>query len=432
MIRRRAREMDTDELREILLEDIIWPDETDITEDQIRDMALSLMVHGQIQPIVVTGPDEDGKYRGVVGRLRYEGMKERWKDEPEGKTILARVRRFRDELELRMWQLAENLHRRQLPAMQKARQLKALYDLIRKERGEKATVQTLAEAIEDMTGEKESMKTVQHYLSLTRLEPEVQEILTREKWPLRWGLELLRIKTPKSQVEAARKIQKRTDLFSSSEDVKWHVGEVLAEERRKRRDEQLKKKAERLRRETGKKVYVDRLLSWKDREKFHDWWGEPPEECKGCDRTGILLEANFHERLICLNPECWNKKLEEKRELEEREERAREKRQAAECRRIWDVEEYDERHYRLVVLGLIDQMDLADILGMDRWRPEDIEKAVENASTLNTRECIDILVKKAAEKVLLEPWWGAYSAQGKIKKWVIETFNLNQETWVEA
>jgi len=227
-------------------------------------MALSLMVHGQIEPIVVTGPDENGKYRGVVGRLRYEGMKKRWENEPEGKTILARVHKFEDELEIKMWQLAENLHRRQLPPMQKAKQLKALHDLIRKEAGEEATIQTLAAAIEDMTGEKESVKTVQHYLSLTKLQPEVQEILTRENAPLRHGLELLRVKNPEKQVDLARRAAEEGWSLS---DLKWKVDEVTAEERRKRRDEQLKKKAEELEKETGKKVYVDRLISWEERER---------------------------------------------------------------------------------------------------------------------------------------------------------------------
>jgi ParB family chromosome partitioning protein len=72
-------------------------------------MASSLRLHKQIEPIVVKPPDEDGKYEGVIGRLRYEGAKH-----AHLKTILARVRHFKSLREVREWQLVENLHRRQL------------------------------------------------------------------------------------------------------------------------------------------------------------------------------------------------------------------------------------------------------------------------------------------------------------------------------
>jgi len=44
----------TDELKEIPLENILWPDPTDVTEQQIKDMAASLETHSLIEPIVVT------------------------------------------------------------------------------------------------------------------------------------------------------------------------------------------------------------------------------------------------------------------------------------------------------------------------------------------------------------------------------------------
>jgi len=229
---------ETDEVKKIPLEDIYWTDETDITKEQIHDMAMSFVTHGQIEPIIVT-PDGKGKYRGVCGRLRYEAMKYRWRNDPKGKTILARIHHFEDEAEIKAWQLAENLHRRELPAMQKARLYRELYDLMKQKEEDEVTMELLAVDMEKLTGEEVSAKTIQHYISLTKLQPEVQEILTREKWPLRWGLELARIKDPKKQVEAAKKIVSDQEEYDSLVDVKWYVDGILSEERRKKRNEQL-------------------------------------------------------------------------------------------------------------------------------------------------------------------------------------------------
>jgi len=422
----------TDELREISLEDIFWSDPTDITEQQIKDMATSLETHSLIEPIVVT-PSENGKYRGVCGRLRYEGMKRL-----DRKTILARIHRFESELEIRMWQLAENLHRRQIPAMQRAKQLKDLYDLLKKKSSKEATIQTLARSLEDVTGEKENMKTVQHYLSLTKLQPDVQEILTREKWPLRWGLELARIKDPETQVETAKKILKETkdEIFpiKSVEQVKDVVDEALREERQQKRNEHLKKKAEQLEKETGKKVYVDRLTSWEEREKFHQWWDEIPQECLNCEKTGILLESNFHQETICLDPSCWDRKQKEQRKRKRKELKEREKALADERRKIWDVHVFDANHWRLAVIGLIDNWDLKKLLGLKKdewaaWGGHADEELLKKIQELSAEECKRLLVRHATENILTGPqrWMG----DGAAKIWAVETFHLKREVFLD-
>jgi len=148
-----------DEVKEIPLEKIYWTDDTDITEDQIHDLAMSFVRFGQIEPIVVTGPDENGNYRGICGRLRYEAMKYRWRNDPEGKTILARIHKFEDEAEIKEWQLAENLHRRELPAMQKAKLYRELYDLMKQKKEDEVTLELLAIDMEKLTGEEVSAKT---------------------------------------------------------------------------------------------------------------------------------------------------------------------------------------------------------------------------------------------------------------------------------
>ncbi|MFQ5763183.1 MAG: ParB N-terminal domain-containing protein [Candidatus Bathyarchaeia archaeon] len=86
----------TDELKEILLETVYWQEPTDITQEQIKNMALSLSRHDLIQPIVVAERTEKG-YRGVIGRLRYEGHMHL-----EADKILARIHKFKNETEVGM------------------------------------------------------------------------------------------------------------------------------------------------------------------------------------------------------------------------------------------------------------------------------------------------------------------------------------------
>jgi len=432
--------VEAEEVKDLPLELIYWPDPTDITEDQIKNMALSLTVHGQIEPIVVCSRDEKG-YRGVIGRLRYDGMKYRWRNQPEGKAIQARIRKFESEIEVKMWQLAENLHRREISAMQRARQLKNLHDILRKETGEDATIQTLAATIEDITGNKESVKTIQHYLSLTKLEPKTQEILTGEKMPLRYGLEILKIKTPEKQVEVAKEVSERSKpdyqgvwQIRNVEAVKEYVESVTVDERRERQDEKLRKKAEELRSE-GKIVYVADELSWEDKQKklrsFQFTLTPMPGECKDCPKLGIELERNFHQEPVCTSPGCYEKKYKEKV--------AREKREQEETTREWREEkakvcetEPDIRHWRLALFGLIGNWDLKNLLHMSgkEWIPgrDSMEKAVlEKVQTLNEEECKKLLIHYAVDKVLTGPqrWTG----ENPVKIWAVKEFGLKQEVF---
>jgi ParB family chromosome partitioning protein len=258
--------MSVDLQAEIPLENVYWTGPTDITEQQIKNMAASILIHSLIEPIIVCPHDEKGQYRGVIGRLRYEAMKYRWRGEPEGKTILARVHRFKDESEILMWQLAENLHRREVTAMLKAKQYRALYDFLREKYGEEATLGTLVTAIEESTGNPESVKTVQHYLSLTKLELKTQEVLTSEKLPLRAGLELLRIEDPKRQVKAAEEIQKMPEKDRTVLDIKWRVETYITDQQRDKQRKRLNKKAEELRKK-GKIVVIEAPLQRHELER---------------------------------------------------------------------------------------------------------------------------------------------------------------------
>ncbi|MFQ6076040.1 MAG: ParB/RepB/Spo0J family partition protein [Candidatus Bathyarchaeia archaeon] len=221
-----AEDVAGDQYLELPLEIIYWKDpiRKDILEKDVNDLAMSFTCHGQIEPIVVTGPDEEGKYEGICGRMRYEAMKRL-----RGRPILARVRKFESEREKREWQLAENLHRRELTEIQRDEAIKELYELERErfpDAEEKHIVSTLAKRIEDLTGEKPAERSVRKRLQIaSELPKEVKNAVTGDRhFGLRHAEQLLRLKDfPEKQLELAREcvekamtvqaLKKRVDDF---------------------------------------------------------------------------------------------------------------------------------------------------------------------------------------------------------------------------
>lgn len=420
----------TDETREVPLEAIYWLGPTDVTKKQISDMAASLLVQGQIEPIVVNVRDEKG-YRGVIGRLRYEGMKDRWKAEPAGKTILTRIHGFADDVEIQMWQLAENLHRRELPAMEKARQYRTLYDLLKEDYSEKATVGTLVMAIEACTGNPESDKTVQHYLSLTKLQPKTQEILTGEKLPLRAGLELLRVENPQKQVKAAMDIQKNPERYKSIADIKYHVDSYVEDERKDKQKKRLQKKAEELRK-TGKTVVIEAPyseLSWKERDKYQTFWQqELPADCKECPKLGIQLSGNFQQKPICTDKKCYENMETQKHRKQTKEQREIEQKFDEERAKVYDMD-LDVRHWRLAVFGLIDTHELQRTLQVKVSNYAQTEELVwMTINKMDEKQCQQLLIKKAVKEILTEAqdWQGSM-----VKNWTVKEFNLTPKVFLK-
>lgn len=416
---------------EVPLENIVWPDTTDITEEQIHNMATSLMTTGQIEPIVISQADKKGMHRGIVGRLRYEGMKYRWRNEPQGKTILCRIRRFKDDvdgqIEAKSWQLVENLHRRDVPAMQRARQYRELYDLLRQKHGEDATLHAMATQIEGLTGNKESLKTVQHYLELTKLQPRTQEILTGEKLPLRAGLEFARVTDPKKQVKAAEDVQKRPDVYHDVASIKWHVESFIEDERKDRQKQRLEKRAEQLRKE-GKTVIVEAPysdMSYKEREKYEIFYGEVPEGCKKCPKLGVQLSGNFQQKPICTDKKCHENMQRLQSQKQAKTTRENEKKIEEERAKVYNMP-LDARHWRLAVLGLIDTWELNQMLGGARMGRD--EDAVWTAlSKLTPEQCQQVLLRKAVEEVLTTPGhWG----DDHVKRWAIKEFGLTPSLFI--
>jgi len=221
-----------DKYLELPTDVIVWKDPIrDIRKEDINNMAASFTCHGQIEPIVVDWPHEEGKYEGVCGRLRYEAMKRF-----PGKPILARVHRFKSAREKREWQLAENLHRRDLTAIQKADAFKELYESYRDELGgvhDKHIVSTLAESLQEISGEKApAERTIQKYIQVARELPnEVKKTVTGDGFGLRHAEQLLRLKDkPQEQLKLAESFS-HSDSFGkpmSVQQLKKQVDKTLS------------------------------------------------------------------------------------------------------------------------------------------------------------------------------------------------------------
>jgi ParB/RepB/Spo0J family partition protein len=150
-----------DEFKYVPLEAITWKISLrEFARQEIIDMGASLRVHGLIEPIVCH-PHEDGKYWGVCGKLRFEGAKHAM-----FKDILARVHRFSSEDEMLEWAIAENLHRRNLTALDRAECYGRLAELRKKQFPMQSVIQGIAMSIEQLSGTKPAERTVRKYLQI--------------------------------------------------------------------------------------------------------------------------------------------------------------------------------------------------------------------------------------------------------------------------
>lgn len=152
-----------DEFRLVSTDSIFWMSLLrDFTDKDVENMAASLRVHSQIEPVIVKTINEEGLYEGVVGRLRFEGARH-----AHVQTVLVRVHKFSSEDEVLEWQLAENLHRKELSCLEKISAYGRLAELRRKTfPKEKTIVAGIAMAIEESTGTKPAERTVRKYLKI--------------------------------------------------------------------------------------------------------------------------------------------------------------------------------------------------------------------------------------------------------------------------
>ncbi|MFQ6095854.1 MAG: ParB/RepB/Spo0J family partition protein [Candidatus Bathyarchaeia archaeon] len=189
----------SDRVEEIPLNKIRWTTQPirPVNVDHVRNLCKSLRIHGQLQEILVKPPNSEGIYEGVIGLQRFEAAKLAGLP-----TVRCRIHAFKSRDEERFAQLAENLHRLDLTAIERAEAYRELAEYYRNEMPEdsdKAIIKAIATGIEEQTGRKPpSEKTIHHYLQLSKeLPQEVKQNLTGEtgkNFGVRHGLELLRLK----------------------------------------------------------------------------------------------------------------------------------------------------------------------------------------------------------------------------------------------
>lgn len=181
-----------------------WLEPRDFADEDVENMAASLRIHGQIEPIVVE-PIGGGLFRGICGRLRFEGAKR-----AGFQFIEAKIVRFNSESERVAYQLAENLHRKELTVFQKAKALKRYRDLVKQEHPDLSmgeVMKIVASNIERMASREISEDTVYRYIQVEEhLPEEVKSVFGVDS---KIGLEhcriLLRLKNkPEEQMRVAR------------------------------------------------------------------------------------------------------------------------------------------------------------------------------------------------------------------------------------
>jgi ParB/RepB/Spo0J family partition protein len=108
--------------------------------DKVRDLANSIRLLGlQSAPTVI---ERDGRYKLVSGRHRVEALRVIGHD-----PIKVRVVDF-DDVEARLWTISENLHRNELNALDRAKQIAEWIRLTEEKGGQPEPVSSVATAIE--------------------------------------------------------------------------------------------------------------------------------------------------------------------------------------------------------------------------------------------------------------------------------------------
>jgi len=218
-----------DRFEEIRLDKIEWPDPVreEIRRKDVEDMAKSILASGQIHPIVVE-LTETGKFNGIVGRLRYEGVRRLgWT------SILCRVHSFLDDSGRKAWQLIENLVRRELTTIAIGEGYKSFKQYCEAELGgkyDKDIIGTMRTKIQDVSGDKApSEKTIWKYIQFAEEIPEnvkiIVKTLPRETFGKRHAEQLLRLKDdPEAMLKFAEWLR---DTKPTSSQLKAQINDHL-------------------------------------------------------------------------------------------------------------------------------------------------------------------------------------------------------------
>jgi ParB family chromosome partitioning protein len=175
--------------REINL-DAIRPDDAQprktMSEESLEELAQSVRDVGVIQPVTVAWSESLAAYVLITGHRRYQAALRAGLT-----TIPAIIRPATPDAERRLVeQLAENLHRENIPPIEEAQAIKAMMDV-----GDLTQRQAARKLNKPLT-------YVNEALSLLKLAPEVLRVAQGRQLPKHALIEIARAKTPEEQAEA--------------------------------------------------------------------------------------------------------------------------------------------------------------------------------------------------------------------------------------
>ena len=186
-------------------------------------LADSIASHGLVQPVSVYRTPSGG-YRITVGERRWWAHVHLWymmNDEGARRIKAIELPPPEDEVERVARQYAENVHRRDLSDIAKARAFAGVRALVEREvaagRGTNGSTQkTTSVEIDELTGRRVAQvtgrgvsgRTVRHYLALLSLPPEARRIAEAAKLSERSLREVATLKDPAAQVRLVEQIAK--------------------------------------------------------------------------------------------------------------------------------------------------------------------------------------------------------------------------------
>ena len=181
-------------------------------------LADSIAAHGLVQPVNVYRTTE-GRHRITVGERRWWAHVHLWYvmgDEKARRIRAIELPPPEDELEGVARQYAENVHRRDLSDIAKARAIAGVRGLVEQEEAARGTSGSTPTSVEldemagrrvaEVTGRGVSGRTVRHYLALLSMPPEARRLAEAAKLSERSLREVATLKDPKSQLRLVRQM----------------------------------------------------------------------------------------------------------------------------------------------------------------------------------------------------------------------------------
>jgi len=159
----------------------------DFKEEELRELAESIRLHGMLQPIVVR--ERNGRYEIIAGERRWRAAKLAGLDR-----VPVIIREVEDEREMLVFALVENLQREDLNPVERALALKRLKEEFN------ATDAEIGSVI------KKSRSAVTNTLRLLELPEEVLTLLAEGRISEGHARVLLRLKDPRRQIEWANRV----------------------------------------------------------------------------------------------------------------------------------------------------------------------------------------------------------------------------------